>query len=61
VAVDVFEGNLADPLTVAAQVDKLKHRFGIAEVVMVGCAWTDKCTPRHQLRSTTCAVSASGR
>lgn len=36
VAVDVFEGNLADPLTVAAQVDKLKHRFGLAEVVMVG-------------------------
>jgi len=36
VAVDVFEGNLADPMTVAAQVDKLKHRFGISEVVMVG-------------------------
>ena len=36
VAVDVFEGNMADPMTVAAQVDKLKNRFGIAEVVMVG-------------------------
>ena len=36
VAVDVFEGNMADPSTVAAQVDKLKNRFGIAEVVMVG-------------------------
>ncbi len=36
VAVDVFEGNLADPMTVAAQVEKLKHRFGIAEVVLVG-------------------------
>ena len=36
VAVEVFEGNMADPNTVAAQVDKLKHRFGIAEVVMVG-------------------------
>jgi len=36
VAVDVFEGNLAEPMTVAAQVDKLKHRFGISEVVMVG-------------------------
>jgi transposase len=36
VAVDVFEGNLADPNTVAAQVDKLKNRFGIAEVVLVG-------------------------
>ncbi len=36
VAVEVFEGNMADPKTVAAQVDKLKHRFGIAEVVLVG-------------------------
>ncbi len=36
VAVDVFEGNMADPSTVAAQVDKLKHRFGIADVVLVG-------------------------
>lgn len=36
VAVEVFEGNMADPNTVAAQVDKLKQRFGIAEVVMVG-------------------------
>jgi len=36
VAVDVFEGNTADPNTVAAQVDKLKNRFGIADVVLVG-------------------------
>jgi hypothetical protein len=36
VAVDVFEGNMADPNTVAAQVDKLKNRFGIADVVLVG-------------------------
>ena len=36
VAVDVFEGNVGDPSTVAAQVDKLKNRFGIGEVVMVG-------------------------
>ena len=36
VAVDVFEGNMADPNTVAAQVDKLKNRFGITEVVLVG-------------------------
>jgi hypothetical protein len=36
VAVDVFAGNTADPNTVAAQVDKLKQRFGIAEVVLVG-------------------------
>jgi hypothetical protein len=36
VAVEVFEGNMADPSTVAAQVDKLKHRFGITDVVLVG-------------------------
>lgn len=36
VAVDVFEGNVADPMTVAAQVDKVRHRFGVSEVVFVG-------------------------
>ena len=36
VAVDVFEGNVADPSTVAAQVQRLKQRFGLAEVVLVG-------------------------
>lgn len=36
VAVDVFEGNVADPMTVAAQVEKIRERFGIAEVVLVG-------------------------
>ena len=36
VAVDVFAGNTADPNTVAAQVDKLKQRFGISQVVLVG-------------------------
>ncbi len=36
VTVDVFEGNMADPMTVAAQVDKLQNRFGITDVVLVG-------------------------
>ena len=36
VAVEVFEGNVADPSTVAAQVDKLKERFGLSDVVLVG-------------------------
>ena len=36
VAVDVFEGNTADPMTLAAQIDKLKRRFGLARVVLVG-------------------------
>ena len=36
VAVEVFKGNTGDPTTVAAQVEKLKDRFGIAKVVLVG-------------------------
>jgi ribosomal protein L11 methylase PrmA len=35
-AVRVFEGNTADPTTVASQITLLKEQFGIAEVVMVG-------------------------
>ncbi len=36
VAVEVFAGNTADPSTVAAQVAKLKERFGIAHIAWVG-------------------------
>ena len=36
VAVEVFEGNTADPKTVAAQIQKLRQRFGLKEVVLVG-------------------------
>jgi transposase len=36
VAVEVFEGNTADPLTLSAQIDKLKQRFDLQRVVMVG-------------------------
>jgi hypothetical protein len=36
VAVEVFEGNTADPATVAAQIEKLKERFGLSHVVWVG-------------------------
>jgi transposase len=35
-AVRVFEGNTADPSTVAEQIRLLKEQFGITEVVMVG-------------------------
>src|SRR5438093_364159 len=35
-AVQVFDGNTSDPLTVPAQVETLKTRFGITEVVFVG-------------------------
>jgi hypothetical protein len=36
IAVEVFAGNAADPATVATQIDKLKQRFGLQRVVMVG-------------------------
>jgi len=36
VAVEVFEGNVADPATLSAQVETLKHRFGLSRVVLVG-------------------------
>jgi transposase len=36
VAVEVFGGNTADPKTVAVQVDKLRQRFGLQKVVLVG-------------------------
>jgi hypothetical protein len=36
VAVEVFDGNTADPTTLATQIDKLKARFGLSRVVLVG-------------------------
>jgi hypothetical protein len=36
IAVEVFKGNTADPATVAAQVTKLKERFGIDHLAWVG-------------------------
>jgi hypothetical protein len=36
VAVEVFEGNTADPATVASQIAKLKQRFRLRHVVLVG-------------------------
>src|SRR5436309_7857017 len=36
VAIEVFKGNTGDPTTVASQVDKVKDRFGISQVVLVG-------------------------
>src|ERR1700748_2722427 len=35
-AVEVFEGNTADPMTLSSQIDKLKQRFKLQRVVMVG-------------------------
>ena len=36
VAIEVFEGNTGDPSTVGNQITKLKERFGLTRVVMVG-------------------------
>jgi transposase len=36
VAVEIFEGNTGDPATVAAQVSKLRERFGLQRLVLVG-------------------------
>ena len=36
IAVEVFEGNTADPATLAAQIHKIRRRFGIERVVFVG-------------------------
>ena len=36
VAIEVFNGNTGDPKTVASQVTKVKDRFGITRVVLVG-------------------------
>jgi hypothetical protein len=36
VAIEVFEGNTGDPSTIGEQIIKLKQRFGLKRVVMVG-------------------------
>ena len=36
VAIEVFDGNTGDPKTLASQVEKLKRRFGLDHVVLVG-------------------------
>lgn len=36
VAVEVFEGNTADPMTLGSQIQKVRDRFGIKKLVLVG-------------------------
>src|SRR5271167_1550955 len=36
VAIEVFDGNTGDPTTLAPQIDKLRQRFGLDHVVLVG-------------------------
>lgn len=36
IAIEVFEGNTGDPSTLAAQIDKVRRRFGISHIIIVG-------------------------
>ena len=36
IAAEVFDGNTADPSTLSAQIEKVKGRFGISRLVLVG-------------------------
>jgi hypothetical protein len=36
VAVEVFAGNTSDPKTVATQVNKLRPRFGLSDMILIG-------------------------
>jgi transposase len=36
IAIEVFDGNTADPKTLPAQITKLKNRFGLARICLVG-------------------------
>jgi hypothetical protein len=36
VAIEVFDGNTGDPKTLASQIEKLKRRFGLDHVILVG-------------------------
>jgi Transposase DDE domain len=36
IAIEVFDGNTGDPTTLAPQIEKLKQRFGLTHVVLVG-------------------------
>jgi transposase len=54
VAVEVFEGNVGDPSTVPNQIDKLKQRFKLARVVLIG----DRGMITEARIEETCPVSA---
>ena len=66
IAIEVFEGNTADPNTLAAQISKLKDRFGLSRVCLVGigaCSPTrasaTRCAPRSWIGSARCAPRKS--
>jgi hypothetical protein len=67
VSIEVFEGNTADPKTLAAQIDKLKTRFGLSNIArwaIAACsparASATSCVPRTWIGSARCAPTRSG-
>ena len=66
-AIEVFDGNTADPKTLAAQIAKLKTRFRLSRVGLVGrsghahqCADRDRTAPgRNWIGSARCAPRRS--
>ncbi len=51
IAVEVFDGNTADPTTVGAQIDKIRNRFNLKRVVMVGdCGMLTQARIDEELR-----------
>jgi hypothetical protein len=62
VAVGVFEGNTGDPKTLAAQIDKLKQRFKLDRVVLVGDRASARTfSPLGSTGSPPCALRRSRR
>ncbi len=66
VAIEVFKGNTGDPKTVASQVAKVKDRFGITRVVLVGdrgmltaARLREDVAPAHWTGSPRCAPRRS--
>src|SRR6266568_2146228 len=45
IAIEVFKGNTGDPKTVAAQVTKVKDRFGLTRVVLAGARLREDVAP----------------
>lgn len=48
IAIEVFEGNTADPTTLTNQIAKLKERFGIAQIIWVGARGIISSTTIHK-------------
>ena len=64
VSVEVFAGNTADPSTVGAQVGKLRQRFGLSRVVLVGdrgCSPRRESVKKSSLRGWTGSARCGGR